>query len=153
MQRISKKALCALLAVLLLAVAMNAGASALPFSQTLQTLLQAIEGTDTAEDVRCALIALGYLHEDDDDDIESAILCFQQYNGLEETGVLDGKTVLALYTAQADIRQPYRVWIPTMGGKKHHGNADCSGMIDPLNVPKKEALRLGFRACKKCYGK
>ena len=43
------------------------------------------------------------------------------------------------------------VWIPTNGGTKHHKTANCSKMIDPILVPKSEALSRGFGSCGKCY--
>lgn len=43
------------------------------------------------------------------------------------------------------------VWIPTKGGKKYHSNQWCSNMNGPKYVTLKEAKRLGFTRCKKCY--
>ncbi len=43
------------------------------------------------------------------------------------------------------------VWIPTNGGKKYHSKSSCSGMKDPIQVSKSEAIRQGFTDCKKCY--
>lgn len=43
------------------------------------------------------------------------------------------------------------VWIPTKGGKKYHSKSSCSGMIDPIQVTKTEAINQGFTACGRCY--
>lgn len=44
------------------------------------------------------------------------------------------------------------VWIPTNGGTKYHSNSYCSSMEDPMCVTLDEAIRMGFTACKRCYG-
>lgn len=43
------------------------------------------------------------------------------------------------------------VWISTHGGTKYHCRSTCSGLEDPKQVPKDEALQRGFDACQKCY--
>lgn len=43
------------------------------------------------------------------------------------------------------------VWISTHGGTKYHCRSSCSGLEDPKQVPKDEALQRGFDACQKCY--
>ncbi len=43
------------------------------------------------------------------------------------------------------------VWIPTRGGIKYHTNAQCSDMIDPVQVTIPTAVSQGFDPCKKCY--
>lgn len=47
-----------------------------------------------------------------------------------------------------EIKDP--VWIPTEGGTKYHSNQGCSEMENPRQVSKEEAVRLGFKPCKKC---
>lgn len=44
------------------------------------------------------------------------------------------------------------VWIPTRGGKKYHSHSGCSNMKNPEKVSLSRAKKLGFTACKKCYG-
>ncbi len=44
-----------------------------------------------------------------------------------------------------------KVWIPTNGGKKYHSKSSCSGMVDPCEVTKDDAISLGFDACGRCY--
>lgn len=44
------------------------------------------------------------------------------------------------------------VWIPTNGGKKYHSHSGCSNMKNPEKVSLSKAKRLGFTACKRCYG-
>ena len=44
------------------------------------------------------------------------------------------------------------VWIPTNGGKKYHSHSGCSNMKNPEKVSLSKAKKLGFTACKKCYG-
>lgn len=43
------------------------------------------------------------------------------------------------------------VWIPTNGGTKYHSKSSCSGMKNPRQVTRDEAVAQGFTACKKCY--
>lgn len=47
---------------------------------------------------------------------------------------------------QSDI-----VWIPTHGGKKYHRRSTCSGMEDPEQTTKEDAIARGFDACQRCY--
>ncbi len=42
------------------------------------------------------------------------------------------------------------VWIPN-SGKKYHASASCSGMKNPTEVTKEEAIQRNFTPCKKCY--
>ena len=41
-------------------------------------------------------------------------------------------------------------WIPRTGAK-YHSNPNCSGMINPTQVPLSQAQSMGYDACKKCY--
>ena len=43
------------------------------------------------------------------------------------------------------------VWVPTRGGSRYHDNADCSGMIDPLQVTIQDAKTTGFTPCGRCH--
>lgn len=42
------------------------------------------------------------------------------------------------------------VWIPE-SGSKYHRNSSCSGMNNPTQVSKDQAINMGYSACKKCY--
>lgn len=43
------------------------------------------------------------------------------------------------------------VWIPTNGGIKYHSKSGCSGMKNPEQVTKSEAISRGFGPCGRCY--
>ena len=43
------------------------------------------------------------------------------------------------------------VWIPTNGGKKYHSRAGCSGMKNPTQISKENAVVKGYTPCKRCY--
>ena len=43
------------------------------------------------------------------------------------------------------------VWIPTHGGTKYHRRSTCSGMEDPEETTKEDAIQRGFEPCQKCY--
>lgn len=43
------------------------------------------------------------------------------------------------------------VWIP-QSGSKYHRTASCSGMKNPSEVSKSQAISWGYEPCKKCYG-
>lgn len=42
------------------------------------------------------------------------------------------------------------VWIPQKNGK-YHKKASCSGMKDPIQITKQEAINRGYDPCGKCY--
>lgn len=46
--------------------------------------------------------------------------------------------------------QTSMVWIPN-SGTKYHSSSSCSGMKNPQQVTKNEAVNLGYEPCKKCY--
>lgn len=43
------------------------------------------------------------------------------------------------------------VWIPTDGGSKYHSKSTCSGMDNPKQATKSEAIASGFSKCGKCW--
>ena len=43
------------------------------------------------------------------------------------------------------------VWIPTNGGTKYHSKSSCSGMKNPVQVPKSQAIARGFGRCGRCH--
>lgn len=47
-------------------------------------------------------------------------------------------------------QQEEMVWIPS-SGSKYHNDASCSGMDNPRQVTKEEAVSMGYEPCKKCY--
>lgn len=53
--------------------------------------------------------------------------------------------------APAPAQQQEMVWVPTNGGTKYHRTSDCSGMIDPIQVPLSQAQAQGFGPCGRCY--
>lgn len=71
-------------------------------------------------------------------------------------------TPVSSTSAQAQYREEPRqgeevskesetVWIPTHGGKKYHRRSTCSGMEDPEQTTKEDAIRRGFEPCQRCY--
>ena len=98
------------------------------------------------------------------EEIEQAVLQFQQDSGLPRTGILDDDTLTLLLwdmtPEQLDAALPVRrsdpatyretVWIPTDGGEKRHSNPACSGMLNPRKVSLRNAARAGFQPCGKC---
>ena len=51
---------------------------------------------------------------------------------------------------QQQGQQEKMVWIPS-SGSKYHNDASCSGMDNPRQVTKEEAVSMGYEPCKKCY--
>ena len=51
---------------------------------------------------------------------------------------------------QKQEQQEKMVWIPS-SGSKYHNDASCSGMDNPRQVTKEEAVSMGYEPCKKCY--
>ena len=94
--------------------------------------------------------------------VENAVIKFQADNNLEQTGMMDDDTLTLLlwgimpeeldksYGSDAECKT---VFIPTDGGKKRHSNDRCSRMEDPRKVSDRNAEKLGFDPCKKCYRK
>ncbi len=102
-------------------------------------------------------------HDIFSEDIEAAVINFQNDNGLEKTGMLDDDTLTLLLWGvlpeKLDILHPETlsqcntVYIPVHGGKKRHLSEKCSKMENPKKVSDRNAEKLGFDPCKKCYGK
>ena len=92
-------------------------------------------------------------------DVEDAIIHFQEDNKLEDSGQMDDDTLTLLlwdmFPEELDkTNNNYRtVYIPVNGGKKRHLSPSCSGMDHPRKVSDRNAEKLGFDRCKKCYGK
>ena len=52
--------------------------------------------------------------------------------------------------AQTGSQSGVLVWVPTNGGSRYHCEADCSGMVDPVQVPLEQAKAANFTPCKRC---
>ncbi|MDD4079798.1 MAG: hypothetical protein PHP02_00100 [Eubacteriales bacterium] len=56
---------------------------------------------------------------------------------------------LALICREQQEDTTLQVWIPE-SGKRFHKHAECSGMKNPRQVPRQEAVSLGLEPCKRC---
>ena len=52
--------------------------------------------------------------------------------------------------AESPEPQATMVWLPESGAK-YHSKPDCSGMDNPRQVTKDEAIAMGYEPCKRCY--
>lgn len=43
------------------------------------------------------------------------------------------------------------VWVPADGEGKYHSKASCSGMVNPQQLTKEEAIQQGYQPCKRCH--
>ena len=115
------------------------------------------------EFIQNTLITRGYLTPNDDaSDYDaktvSAVMRFQQDNGLSPTGMMDDETLTLLLWGmlpeELDAAQPGSstvvVWIPTDGGIRHHDLETCSGMYDPRLVSQRNALAMNMFHCGRC---
>lgn len=59
-------------------------------------------------------------------------------------------SVVAPEPAPAPSGDTTAVWIPS-SGSKYHSNAGCSGMKNPTQTTKQDAINRGYDACKKCW--
>ncbi len=95
------------------------------------------------------------------EEVEIAVKQFQTDNNLEPTGTMDDDTLTLLLwdmlPEQLDeidggLEKNCRtVYLPTDGGKKRHRKETCSRMEDPWKVSDRNAEKLGFDECGKCY--
>ncbi len=89
--------------------------------------------------------------------VEDAIIQFQEDNKLEPSGQMDDDTLTLLLwnklPEELDLTKPntWTVYIPVNGGKKRHLNPKCSGMDHPRKVSDRNAEKLEFDRCQKCY--
>lgn len=54
-------------------------------------------------------------------------------------------------TTRAYSQSSDSVWI-SQSGSKYHSSSSCSGMNNPSEVSKSQAISWGYEPCKKCYG-
>ncbi len=80
-------------------------------------------------------------------EIEQAVIKFQRDNDLISTGMMDNETLTLLLHNRKETYMPIYVFIPTDGGKKYHGNPNCSDMAFPRIVSLENARELGFTQC------
>jgi peptidoglycan hydrolase-like protein with peptidoglycan-binding domain len=115
------------------------------------------------EFIQNTLIVRGYLAPNDDtsdydEKTVSAVMRFQQDNGLSPTGRMDDETLTLLLWGMLPIElnaaQPGSstvvVWIPTDGGIRHHDLETCSGMYDPRLVSQRNAHAMNMLHCGRC---
>lgn len=97
-----------------------------------------------------ALAAGGHLSINSGQSLDTQFSAFRKY--LDELPDKDRDLWLLELTAicQEDHKSAEgMVWIPK-SGKKFHSHAGCSGMRDPRQVSRQEAIGLGFEPCKRC---
>ena len=91
--------------------------------------------------------------------VQIAVLRFQKDNDLPLTGTMDDDTLTLLIWGmtpeELDVAQPdsdpETVYVPTDGGRKRHNNPQCSEMYDPRKVSARNADKLGYDRCSKCW--
>jgi hypothetical protein len=66
-----------------------------------------------------------------------------------QTPAADASTQASAVT-EASVTNTVMVWIP-QSGSKYHRKSSCSGMNNPQQVSKDDAISMGYTACKKCY--
>ena len=90
-------------------------------------------------------------------EVKQAILQFQTDNNLERTGWMDDETLDALCKGvlpEDSTSHSIEFWdsicfVPTDGGKKHHSDPTCSGMLNPRMISRVNAMSLGILPCRK----
>ena len=88
-----------------------------------------------------------------DEQVLEYLESYQMEAGLSISGVFDCETMRRALNVDGYSSELEIVWIPMHGGKKYHGNQDCSSMYEPRQIPLKCAEVLGFDFCKRCYKK
>ena len=94
-------------------------------------------------------------------EVEEAVKKLQREYALEETGMMDDETLTYLIwgmsseeldAARSDLTLDV-VYVPTDGGKKFHRKDDCSDMLDPRKISRRNAEEIGIEGCRKrgCY--
>lgn len=91
--------------------------------------------------------------------VENAVKQFQTANGLAPTGTMDDDTLTLLVwemtpeelDAAMPGSDPETVYVPTDGGIKRHKDSKCSDMYDPRKVSARNAEKLGYTKCRKCW--
>ena len=94
-------------------------------------------------------------------EVEYAVKQFQRDNDLDETGMMDDDTLTLLLwdMLPEEVDAKYgsfgesckTVYIPTDGGKRRHISPKCSRMEDPRKVSVRNAEKLDFDPCGRCY--
>lgn len=146
-----KRLLSALLALLLLALPLAAGAEILPVDTDY------IHYGDYGRPIGDlhAILGLSWLDADADEEpyfcsaTLNNLLEYQEFFGLEPTGFFDPATLRCMFGLGPGSDAP--VWIPMHGGARYHRYESCSNMIEPRQMPVDCAEYLGFTPCKRCY--
>ena len=90
-------------------------------------------------------------------EVRQAVIKLQEDNNLECTGWMDDETLDALLFGilpVEDGKHSAEFWdaicfVPTDGGKKHHSDPTCSGMLNPRMISRVNARSLGIEPCGK----
>ena len=93
------------------------------------------------------------------DEVVEAVKAFQKSHRIKQDGKLTDTTLTWLLwdmsVSNLDKKYPnsdgQEVWVPTDGGTKFHSNASCSSMSYARKMSARNAQRLGFTPCKKCW--
>ena len=65
--------------------------------------------------------------------------------------VLDSTSEEAVFSTETNSSSAsVMVWIPETG-TKYHSNSSCSGMKNPTQVTKEQAIGLGYDPCSRCH--
>ena len=91
-------------------------------------------------------------------EVEEAVKKLQREYALEETGMMDDETLTYLIwgmsSEELDAARPDLtlevVYVPTDGGKKFHRKNDCSDMLDPRKISRRNAEELEIGNCGRC---
>lgn len=91
--------------------------------------------------------------------VETAVKQFQTDNDLPPTGTMDDDTLTLLVWEMTPEEldafmpgsDPETVYVPTDGGVKRHKDQKCSDMYDPRKVSARNAEKLGYMKCLKCW--
>ena len=93
-----------------------------------------------------------------DAEVTEAVKRFQYDADLTETGMLDHETLSYLIFLDTGLDgflysddRPELMWTPTDGGDKAHTNKECSSMIAPRKISKRNAFALGIDKCEHCF--
>ena len=114
------------------------------------------------EQIVSVLRGKGYLKNTDikstfTPEVKQAVIQFQTDYGLKCTGWMDDETLDAMLfdiLPDESIQYPTEFWsaicfVPTDGGKRHHSDPACSGMLNPRMISRVNAISLGIKPCGK----
>ena len=62
-----------------------------------------------------------------------------------------GGNCLVCNTKDPNHQDEIMVWIPANGQGKYHSKSSCSGMKNPIQITKSEAIARGYQPCGRCY--